>query len=204
MSAIFDVLSSPCHDFTPPRNPGKIAKSTRRRDTSYDDYLNTTNGGFYFENALHLYGISPAYSHHDIDYIHELINKLYGELSNALFFFGEDLFGNQFAFSAEGIVLFNIETAERKYLASNFLEWVTILEGDLNAITGRSLVPTDAIFELAWGKRLCPKLPFILGGDFKMENLVLKGFEENFGFNASIAKQIHELPDGTKFKITLK
>jgi hypothetical protein len=47
-------------------------------------------------------------------------------------------------------------------------------------------------------------LPFVLGGAYSIENLRLKHYKENLYFNASIASQISDLPDGTPIVLDIK
>jgi hypothetical protein len=52
--------------------------------------------------------------------------------------------------------------------------------------------------------RLIPKQPFVVGGDFKLDNLSAIEAERGMLLRANLATQIRDLPDGTKitFKIT--
>jgi hypothetical protein len=46
--------------------------------------------------------------------------------------------------------------------------------------------------------RLLPKLPFVLGGEYNLDNLYLANSVEGMRFRGSIARQIQNIPDGNK------
>jgi hypothetical protein len=200
---IEEFIKHMCHDFNAPKLTTEEAGLISRSDLLYHNFISLYNGGYFYSNSLHLYGISPSYPHHDLNQMNALISREFGDLASRLFFFGEDLFGNQFGFASGGIIFFNIESAERKPVASDFQDWLDQLGKELDYYTGESLVLNNSSFQLAWGKRLTPKVPFVLGGDYHKDNLILKDYFENISFNASIARQIHGLPDGTKYKFKM-
>lgn len=185
-----DLINTKGHSFIP---------------ADYWEFLSISNGGYFFTSSLHLFGLSKEYPYHDILSLTTFIQDLYKDLASELVFFGEDLFGNLFAISNQGYLFFNIETAERKILASSFDEWVQVINSDLDYFTGKRLVPHDPFKEkLSQGYRYCARMPIILGGDYSHKNLVVRKTDENLKFNASIAQQVHDLPDGTKFEIKFK
>jgi len=173
------------------------------QDSEYLDFMSHYDGGYFYNHSLHIYGKSNELNYHSIEYINQILNVSFLNIFEGLIAFSEDVFGNPFCFSNEGIVYFNIETGSRELLAKDFNEWLSLLYSDLAYFTGKDLV-VDNDVELSYGKRLCPKLPFILGGEYLANNLILKDFEENIEFSSSIAKQVYDLPDGTEFKINIK
>ena len=175
-------------------------------DKEYSLFLKENNGGYFFKNAIHIYGTSENYLYHDILFINRLIHDLYGKLALG-FFFAEDVFGNLFGFIDKNIIYFNIETAEKTKIADSFTDWAAVLIENIDYYTAYSFLETlDAVSikQLTEGKRLSPKMPFILGGEYELKNLMLKDYRKNLMFNASIAIQIHDLPDGTKVKIKIE
>ena len=171
----------------------------------YKDFLKLSNGGYFFGSSLHLFGISSTFTYHDITFQNTFIHELYRDLTKGLVFFGEDLFGNLYAMENGNYCLFNIETAERTKLALNFDGWLEIIHADVDYYTGRALLPQGLEkSRLSEGHRYATKVPIILGGDFKHDNLVVKKADENLRFNADIAHQVYGLPDGTKIKIKFK
>ena len=57
---------------------------------------------------------------------------------------------------------------------------------------------------LNYDERLTPKMPFILEGDYDLNNVRVEKLGKILEFNSSIAKQIFDLPDGTPFKIKVE
>ena len=53
------------------------------------------------------------------------------------------------------------------------------------------------------GKRLMPKTPFFLGGEYKVENLWAGSALEGMRFKADLAIQTRDLPEGAKVKLGL-
>jgi hypothetical protein len=181
------------------------AKSYSFIPEDYRKFLMASNGGYFFKSSLHLFGLSEEHPYHDILSLNTFIQDTYKDLASDLVFFGEDLFGNLFAVNNKDYLFFNIETAERKVLASSFAEWEQVINSDIDYFTGRRLVPNDPSKEkLSEGYRYCVKMPIILGGDYNHNNLTVRKADENLKFNASIAQQVHDLPDGTKFEIKFK
>lgn len=52
-------------------------------------------------------------------------------------------------------------------------------------------------------KRLLPKIPFVVGGEFVLDNLHLVDAVEGMKFRADIASQIKDLPDGAQIKFDI-
>ena len=50
-------------------------------------------------------------------------------------------------------------------------------------------------------KRLLPKIPFILGGQFESNNLVAVDSVEGMRYRGEIWRQIRDLPDGAQIKL---
>lgn len=178
------------------------------KDKAYFDFLNSIqNGGLFFDNSLQLYGINAAESYLDIEHVNATLKKEFGELFEGLYSFGQDIFGNQFAFIAKSsaIVLFECESADVKEIASNFENWIDEILGDLDYYTGQSLgnqwMESNDFFS---DERLCPRRPFIIGGEYEIENLHSLDYPKYIEFYADLAKQIVNIKDGEKVKITLK
>ena len=54
---------------------------------------------------------------------------------------------------------------------------------------------------LAVSEHLAPKHPFVLGGEYKVENLYAVEAESDFAFRSQLAQQIRDLPDGAEVKL---
>lgn len=85
------------------------------KDRLYLDFLETHNGGFYYHQALHLYSAITVNSIPNITDMNILLFSQYEQIVKDLTFFGQDIFGNQFAFEKNKILYFNIESGERVF-----------------------------------------------------------------------------------------
>jgi len=177
-------------------------------DKDYFEFIiESKNGGFFFDQSLHLYGFNESPNFHSIESINGLLQEEYRSIASDLLFFGQDIFGNQFSFDLKNrkIVFFNIETGERQTVALNFIEWVHIVLDQLDYFTGKTIARIwQKNGRLQLGERLCPKIPFITGGEYSIENLYASKFPNYLATNANIARQVFNLPDGTEIKIVIK
>jgi len=175
-------------------------------DHVFKSYMLHKNGGFYYGKSLHVYSYRAYNKLHDIDFINSLMLAAFGKYINNIVFFAQDIFGNQFGFSDDQIIFFNIETADIEVVSNNFIEWQKVITNDLEYYTGESLLLE---WESKYGKlsvedRLCPSKPFVTGGEFTIENLNSLNIQKNINYNGDIASQIHELPDGTPIKLRVQ
>lgn len=120
-------------------------------------------------------------------------------------FFAEDVFGGQFCIKDSKVYTFDPETGSLEYLADDIESWVQILLSDYEVLTGYPLAHQwqKQNGQLPAGKRLLPKLPFVLGGEFVLDNLYLADAVEGMRFRADIASQIKDLPDGAQIRFNL-
>ena len=96
------------------------------------------------------------------------------------------------------IIFFNIEDAGRRDMGKNFKDWVDVLTAEYDYYAGVTYANDwTELNELTIEERLCPKKPFIIGGDYKLNNFYASNFPAFLSLNADIAKQIQYLPDGT-------
>lgn len=176
-------------------------------DNDYRDFLENEDVGFYFNNTLHFFGNSNKFPFHSLISMNELIKNLYGEICSDFTFIGEDIFGNPFCYNKENyFYMFNIESGKFEEVAFGFVEFINKLKEDLEYWTGSNFLDDLAVEDielLSLGNRYCPKLPFILGGEYATNNLVMKTYSENLEFSSSIYHQIKDLPDGTDFEIKI-
>jgi hypothetical protein len=165
-----------------------------------------SNGGYFFENALHLLGSNEGDIDFDIFVFNHLVKDIYKSKVDGFFFFAEDLFGQLYAFRDSKVFLFLIDAAEYELVADSFEDWVHIVIDDPDYYLGYTFAKNahpQTIKQLGEGYRMGATMPFVLGGAYHMENLRLKHYKENLEFSASIAHQISGVPDGTpiQFKI---
>lgn len=170
--------------------------------------LGQRNGFWAFESALH---VLPAYTGADgIDLNRwnspELWRHKYGALADGCLFFAEDAFGGQFCIYEGGIYTFDVETAEKKWIAENIERFVDILLGDYEFLTGYPLAHEWQVQNrpLAPGERLVPKTPFVLGGDFTVDNLRAMNAVSSMRMRGDIASQLKDLPEGAKVEIRVR
>ncbi len=177
------------------------------RDTFYLEFIKTTNGGYFYNNSLLVFGFAEYEENQwNSVYMNTILNDNYQKLVGELYFFAQDIFGNPFAFRGKEVVFLNLESAEIEVIANNFNDWLDELNNDIDFYTGKSLaleLNTIQRTQLTNNKRLSPKYPFILGGEYMLDNLVLKSYKENIIYNAEIANQVYNLPEGSEIKIKI-
>jgi hypothetical protein len=167
--------------------------------------LKIKNGFYAFESALHLF---PATSSGDKIGLAcwnspDLWVKQYQNMAIGCLFFAEDIFGGQFCIKANEVLLFDPETGQLKRLATNLEEWARSILCDYDLLTGYPLAHEwqRANGQIADGMRLVPKIPFVLGGKFSVQNLYPIDATKAMRLRGSIAVQIRDLPDGTPIRL---
>lgn len=165
------------------------------------------NGFFCFESALRFFPSATAESSWGISEWNspELWKGDYKGGAESIFCFAEDIFGRQFVVNGEKISVFDSETAELEIIASSLEEWAAKMLLDFRQMTGHPLAQK---WQAAHGPlqprhRLMPKRPFVLGGEFSIENLVSLDSVRVMKSLGNLASQLRHLPDGAKveFKI---
>lgn len=166
--------------------------------------LRQRNGFYALESALHVFPTHSSSQEICLDDWNEstLWRNAYKELADGCLFFAEDIFGGQFCIKDNLIYTFDPETGALDYLADDMEGWAKAIITDYEMLTGYPLahqwqqqngpVPTK--------KRLLPKIPFVAGGGFKLDNLYLFDSVEGMKFRANIAIQVKELTDGSQIK----
>lgn len=171
------------------------------------DLLQSKNGFYAFENALHVF------SDEDIDNNHGLYkwnseslwrNKYQG-MADRCTFFAEDIFGNQFCLRDGFVFSFDPETGHFEKIALNINEWVKVILSDYSYWTGYPIAHEWQVANgaLQIGSRLLPTTPFVFGGKYEISNLHVLDAVKGMRYRASIATQIRDLPDGATLKITI-
>ena len=126
-------------------------------------------------------------------------------MADGLLFFAEDIFGGQFAFSTVGVVSFDPETGDVEQVAADLEGWADRVLAGYELLTGFPLAHAwqQRHGQLPVTERLLPKRPFVLGGEFVLENLYALGSVEGMRLRGELATQIRNLPEGAsvKFKI---
>jgi hypothetical protein len=168
--------------------------------------LSTRNGFYAFDAALH---VLPAGRGNEISveaWNHSALwRNAYRGLSEEWFFFAEDAFGGQFGLGRGGVVGFDPETGDIELLARSIEDWAKVVLDDCEMLTGWPLAHEWQVQHgpLRPGRRLIPKVPFVLGGDFVVSNLYDGDTVMSLRYRGEVASQLHDLPDGTRVRLRL-
>ncbi len=135
----------------------------------------------------------------------ELWRGEYETIGTDSLFFAEDAFGGQYCIHENRICAFDPETGLFDVISDSLSTWANDVMANFEIRTGYPLVHNWQTEHgpLPAGMRLLPKIPFVCGGKYEVENLYAAVDLKGMIFRASIANQIRDLPDGTKivFKI---
>jgi len=172
--------------------------------------LKKRNGCFVFAKALHLFptqSLSTDLAGYDIVAWNrrELWKDVFPDEVQNLLCFAEDAFGCQWALRADHICKFDPETGEITHFADNLESWAELILKEARAETGWPLSQQwiQEHGELPANCRLNPKMLFVLGGSFTVDNLFAVDAADGMGFRGEIARQIRNLPDGTRIRIVV-
>lgn len=163
------------------------------------------NGFYAFESALHIFPVRSCNETIGLDEWNSIDGwrSGYGDLLQGCVFFGEDVFGTQFCSRDDGVFSFDPETGALTCLAKDIHGWAKVVLDDYKYLTG---YPFGHKWQQIYGPippdmRLVPKIPFVLGGEYSLDNLRAVNSKEAMVFRAEIAAQIRNLPDGAKVRL---
>jgi hypothetical protein len=173
------------------------------------EMLRARNGFYAFESALHVFPTSCGPNNQmDLEKWNSdaLWRYAYDELAQGLLFFAEDLLQDQFCLSSSGILRFKAETGETVFFAKSIEQWADRI---LTNHRTETAWPLGSEWQrqngpLASGKRLMPKTPFFLGGEFASANLWEGESTEGMRFKGELATQTKNLKDGTTIKLQFR
>ena len=167
--------------------------------------LRLKNGFYAFESALLVRGVGDGPGSLASWNRPDLWRSAYEGLDAGLTFFAEDIFGAQFALDGTRVVSFDPETGERDPFADSLEAWASRVLADYSMLTGYPLAHDWQMAHgpLALGFRLVPRIPFVLGGEFTVANLVPMRDDKAMRARAGVAVQIKGLPDGTQVEIEI-
>lgn len=166
------------------------------------------NGFYALESALHVFPAHSSQQEIGLDDWNDnaLWRDAYKKLADGCLFFAEDVFGGQFCIKDNQVYTFDPETGTLDYLADDIEGWAKAIIGDYEVLTGYTLAHQwqKQNGQIPAKKRLLPKMPFVAGGEFSLDNLYLVDSVEGMKFRADIANQIKDLPDGAQitFNVT--
>ena len=169
--------------------------------------LHGKNGFYAFEAALHVFSAVDVLGTMDIEEWNSetLWRRDYGDLVTNHLFFAEDIFGGQYCIHGDKICFFDPETGETESVCDTLDLWAKSILEDYNYRTGFPLAHEwqSRHGALPSGSRLLPKVPFVCGGKFSVENLYLLDSVKGMRFRATLARQIKNLPNGAKIEFKL-
>lgn len=169
--------------------------------------LKQKNGFQCFMSALHVYpACTDSTPNLDAWNTIELWKSRYQYLPEGYLFFGQDIFGCQFCTNGSEVSSFDPETAELTFISSSLEGWAQKVLEDYEYLTGFPLAEEwqQKNGGLGEGDRLLPKVPFVTGGDYSISNLYVMDSVSGMRYRASIANQIHDLPEGAVVKLEVK
>lgn len=172
--------------------------------------LRQRNGFFAFESSLHVYPLAASSSGLDLRQWNDrdTWKASYGSSApeDALFF-AQDIFGNQFGICNNRIIIFYSESAESETIARSVEEWAEVVLSDWKGFTGYDLSHEWQLQlreSLAEDERLIPKIPFVLGGKYDVDNLYKGQIVAAMRFRGSLVGQISRIPDGANIKLRVE
>jgi hypothetical protein len=166
--------------------------------------LELKNGFYAFESALHAFPLTSAVGMSLEEWNAETLwRNCYKDLAEGLVFFAEDIFQDQFCLSSGGILRFHSETGATAFMADSVESWAARILRDYRLETAWPLASKWQAEHglLPPGKRLMPKTPFFLGGEYSVDNLWAGDPVEGMRLKADLALQTRKLPDGSSVKL---
>ena len=167
--------------------------------------LRLKNGFYAFESALHVFPDVTAGGERGLLEWNatELWRGEYAGMADGAVYFAEDVFGAQFCVREHAVCTFDPETGEFETIARDLDEWATAVLDEYSLLTGFPLAHEWQTQHgmLPAGSRLVPKQPFVLGGEFALENLHALDAVKGMKFRADIAVQVRDLPDGASVEL---
>lgn len=164
--------------------------------------LRRRNGFYAFESALHVFPATSSGKEITLRQWNSsaLWRSEYGELAEGALFFAEDAFGNQFCVHEGRVCAFDAETGELSVLADDLEKWASRLLVEYKVLTGYPLLHEwqEKNGALPAGRRLMPKVPFVLGGDYSLANLYSLAAVSAMKSRGNLARQIKGVPDGSQ------
>ena len=198
-------IASPAVLETPPAFSANVLMALGERSSELVSLLEARNGFYAFESALHVFPAGDSMTSLTLEGWNSptLWRSEYHGLADDCVFFSEDAFGGQFCIASGAVFSFNAETGEREHIGATLDDWASALLQRHRLLTGWPLAHDwQARYGmLPIGRRLIPKLPFVLGGAYSVENLRDGDAVKAMRFYGDLAGQIRSLPDGAQVRL---
>lgn len=206
LEKLISIGSEPLGSVLPDCTP-EIATAFGQLGEEWGELLKIKNGFYAFETALHVFPslrICPPISVEQWNDARSWRTEYRGLADGALFF-GEDAFANQFCIRKGSICFFEAETGEYRELAKSFENWAATILDDYEFQTGYPLLHEWQLEnrQLPAGQRLIAKFPFVLGGEYALDNLVAMDAVQIMRARGNIAWQLQDVPEGEEVEICL-
>lgn len=173
--------------------------------SSLDNLLKLKNGFVAFESALYLLPTHDSLASKGLISWNDKNGwKSFYQFDNQLLFFAQDVFASQYAISKDNIIKLNPESGEVEFHSTSLEMWADKILADYSYETGWEIASEwQKVYGISLGSkyRLLPKKPFIIGGDYVIDNLVAV---DSFTAAMKLGKlysQIKGIPDGEKIVI---
>ncbi|MFZ7143624.1 hypothetical protein ACLSY0_10915 [Avibacterium avium] len=116
------------------------------------------------------------------------------------FFFADNIIGDGFCLKDDLFFKYDFETGDFEFMGEDLERFAKTLLLDYNYFTAYSLAKEWQIKNgvITSKEILLPKIPFILGGEYKHENLVKKPMKYGLEKKIEIKKTLENIPDGEK------
>lgn len=171
------------------------------------ELLKRRNGFYALESALHVFPSASVNGTIGLDGWNSegLWRASYGGLASGCLFFAEDVFGGQFCIKDNHVYSFDPETGGLEPIADSMNAWAGVVVADYEVMTGYPLAHAwqKQHGRLPEGKRLVPKIPFVAGGKYELENLYLMDAVRGMQLRGELATQIKDLPDGAPIRFRI-
>lgn len=178
--------------------------ATHSEKQEVESLLGQKNGFYAFEGALHVLSDMGNSEENGIVAWNDrsLWRQDYEGMADSGLFFAEDVFGNQFVLRDNVVWTFDPETGMSEEMAHGIEDWAEKVLADFGFWTGHPVAHEwqASHGQLPLGARLLPVRPFVLGGEFSVENLRALNDVQGMKYRASLAVQIRDLPDGASVK----
>ncbi len=171
------------------------------------DMLARLNGFYAFEAALRVLPDRSIGLEHGLAEWNdaELWIKDYLGAADGALFFAEDVFGHPFVIKDGSVFSFDPEFPSFEHVGDSLEEWAAALLADFDLLSGwRQASEWQKVNgHLTPGKRLAPKQPFFLGGEFEVENLYEGDPVEVMRFRAHMWQQLKDAEEGQEVVVQI-